>query len=67
MTPRDKLHVMLVDKETPNAKAFMDLMHEKRVEKIPIVNNKDEILGLVTLKDAMRMTERPNANLDSRG
>jgi hypothetical protein len=30
-------------------------MIKKRIEKIPIVNSKKEILGLATLKDIMRL------------
>ncbi len=30
-------------------------MIEKRVEKIPVVNNKNLIIGLVTLKDILKI------------
>lgn len=40
-------------------------MHSKKVEKIPIVTSKNEIAGLVTMKDAQRFDERPLANIDS--
>lgn len=42
-------------------------MVQFRVEKIPIINDHDEILGLATLKDIERMSSRPLANLDPKG
>lgn len=42
-------------------------MAQYRIEKIPIINKEDEILGLATLKDIDRLNERPLANLDPKG
>lgn len=43
------------------------MMLKHKVEKIPIINKEQEILGLATLKDLERFTQRPVANLDPKG
>lgn len=69
MSPRSRIQVLEMEnlQNFPKEEFFLRLMHEKRVEKVPIVDSKNRILGLVTLKDVMRMKERPNCNLDDKG
>src|SRR6185503_11034034 len=43
------------------------LLHEYRVEKLPLVNGDGKVVGLVTLKDIMKITQFPKATKDSRG
>lgn len=43
------------------------LLHEHRVEKLPLVDDKGTVVGLVTLKDIMKITQFPKATKDSRG
>lgn len=43
------------------------LLHEYRVEKLPLVNKDGKIAGLVTLKDIMKITQFPKATKDSKG
>lgn len=43
------------------------LLHEYRVEKLPLVDNEGKVAGLVTLKDIMKITQFPKATKDSRG
>jgi IMP dehydrogenase len=43
------------------------LMQSHRKEKLPIVNAKGELVGLVTLKDLEKRTRNPNANTDAEG
>jgi hypothetical protein len=54
MTKRDNMVVFVSDNhnDIPGVSTFLDLMMTKKVEKIPIVTSKNEITGLVTLKDA---------------
>ena len=42
-------------------------MNANKVEKIPIVDKDGNILGLITRKDVIRLTDRPNANIDHKG
>jgi IMP dehydrogenase len=43
------------------------LLHEHRVEKLPLVDRDGKVAGLVTLKDIMKITQYPKATKDSRG
>ena len=43
------------------------LLHEYRVEKLPLVDGNGKVVGLVTLKDIMKITQFPKATKDSRG
>jgi IMP dehydrogenase len=43
------------------------LLHEYRVEKLPLVGDGGKVAGLVTLKDIMKITQFPKATKDSKG
>src|SRR5688572_23892860 len=43
------------------------LLHEHRVEKLPLVDSDGKVAGLVTLKDIMKITQFPKATKDSKG
>ncbi len=43
------------------------LLHEFRVEKLPLVDKDGRVAGLVTLKDIMKITQFPKATKDARG
>jgi IMP dehydrogenase len=43
------------------------LLHEHRVEKLPLVDGNGRVAGLVTLKDIMKITQFPKATKDSKG
>ena len=43
------------------------LLHEYRVEKLPLVDDNGKVAGLVTLKDIMKITQYPKATKDARG
>ena len=43
------------------------LLHEYRVEKLPLVSDGGSIAGLVTLKDIMKITQFPMATKDAKG
>lgn len=43
------------------------LLHEYRVEKLPLVDEHGKVRGLVTLKDIMKITKFPKATKDSKG
>jgi IMP dehydrogenase len=43
------------------------LLHEYRVEKLPLVDENGRVAGLVTLKDIMKITQYPRATKDARG
>jgi IMP dehydrogenase len=43
------------------------LLHEYRVEKLPLVDKDGRVAGLVTLKDIMKITQFPKATKDAKG
>ncbi len=69
MTPLSQIECIRVNdlQQMIPPSEIRDKMVRKRVEKLPILNPEDDILGLVTFKDLERVHERPSANLDSKG
>lgn len=43
------------------------LLHKNRIEKLLVVNDKGDLLGLITIKDIMKIKQYPNACKDSLG
>jgi IMP dehydrogenase len=43
------------------------LLHDYRVEKLPLVDENGKVAGLVTLKDIMKITQYPKATKDAKG
>jgi IMP dehydrogenase len=43
------------------------IMEETKIEKLPLVDSKDRLRGLVTAKDILKRKEFPNATKDSKG
>jgi IMP dehydrogenase len=43
------------------------LLHEYRIEKLPLVDDEGKVAGLVTLKDIMKITQFPKATKDAKG
>jgi IMP dehydrogenase len=43
------------------------LMHEHRVERLPVVNKQGELEGLITIRDVDKRRRRPHALMDDRG
>jgi IMP dehydrogenase len=48
-------------------KQAVRLLHEYRVEKLPLVADGGKVVGLVTLKDIMKITQFPKATKDAKG
>ena len=44
-----------------------DVMHANKIEKLPIVDNNNKLIGLITIKDINKKREYPNANKDEFG
>src|SRR5258706_11870849 len=43
------------------------MLHDNRIEKVPLVDKNGRVAGLVTLKDIMKITQYPKATKDLRG
>ncbi|MDF2738142.1 MAG: guaB [Nitrososphaeraceae archaeon] len=44
-----------------------NILHNNRIEKLPIIDKDKQILGLITSKDILKMDEFPNASKDKKG
>ena len=64
MTPRESLVTGGPDTGTEEAAR---LLRDARVEKLPLVDDDDRLVGLITLRDLLQRAERPEATKDSRG
>jgi IMP dehydrogenase len=43
------------------------ILHEHRIEKLPLVDADGKLAGLITMKDILKLTEFPKATKDARG
>jgi IMP dehydrogenase len=43
------------------------ILHEHRLEKLPLVDSTGHLRGLITARDVLRLTEHPNAARDAQG
>jgi IMP dehydrogenase len=44
-----------------------EILQKYKIEKLPVVDNKNKLVGLITYKDIIKIKARPNACKDSRG
>lgn len=64
MTPRNRLIVAPADEPLDSARLAL---HEHRIEKLPLVNDQDQVVGLITAQDIVKLQEHPNATKDAKG
>src|SRR5436190_16465241 len=64
MTQRDRLVTVPEGTELEEAKA---LMHQHRLERVLVINDRFELKGLITVKDILKSTEHPLACKDEHG
>ncbi len=64
MTPKDRLITM---HEGATLDEAQTLMHQHRLERVLIVNDKFQLRGLATVKDIVKNTEHPSACKDALG
>ncbi len=43
------------------------ILHRHRIEKLPLVDEQGELVGLITLKDILKITQFPKATKDAKG
>ncbi|WP_067562000.1 IMP dehydrogenase [Halofilum ochraceum] len=62
MTPKEKLVTV---REGAGKEEAIELLHQFRIEKVLVVNDRFEMRGMITLKDIQKSTDNPNAAKDS--
>ena len=58
---------LITGKEGTTLEEAADIMHANKIEKLPIVNANNKLVGLITIKDINKKREYPNANKDEFG
>ncbi|RLD62157.1 MAG: IMP dehydrogenase, partial [Bacteroidetes bacterium] len=58
---------LITTTEFTNFEKAADILQEYKIEKLPVVNNKFKLIGLITYRDIIKIKERPNACKDMRG
>ena len=61
-----KENLITSDKNT-NLEKAKEILLKNRIEKLPIVDKKNKLVGLITIKDIDNQLEYPNANKDKNG
>ena len=64
MTPKEKLVTV---KEGTNLEQAKEILHKHRIEKLPVVDTKGILKGLITIKDIEKATAFPDATKDKHG
>ncbi len=66
---KDKMTAMplVTAKEGTTLEEAADVMHANKIEKLPIVDSNNKLIGLITIKDINKKREHPNANKDEFG
>ena len=64
MTPKEKLVTV---NENYSKKRVIQLLRTNRIEKILIVNKKNQLKGMITFKDIQKSSTYPNASKDNNG
>ena len=58
---------LITAKEGTTLEDAAEVMHANKIEKLPIVDSKDKLIGLITIKDINKKREYPNASKDTHG
>jgi len=64
MTPRERLVVASVDEPLSVSR---QKLYQHRIEKLPLVDANDRVVGLVTAQDIIKLQEHPQATKDTKG
>lgn len=64
MTPKERLVTV---KEGAQEDEIQRLLHQHRIEKVLVVNDSYELVGLITVKDIQKSIDKPNACKDDLG
>ncbi len=64
MTPREQLITAAANEPLDAARIAL---HQHRIEKLPLVDDEDRVVGLITAQDIIKLQEYPHATKDSKG
>lgn len=58
---------LITAKEGTSLEQAERILQEYKIEKLPVVNDQGKLVGLITYRDIIKVSENPNANKDSFG
>jgi IMP dehydrogenase len=64
MTPRSRLVTVGPDVTVPEAR---HLLYKHRIEKLPVLDKDDNLIGLITSHDLIKLDQSPDVTVDSKG
>ena len=63
MTPRERL----ITTHSTDLETAKDMLLNSKIEKLPVVDDEDRLVGLITYKDITKVQDHPNACKDEKG
>lgn len=58
---------LITTKEGTSLKEAEEILQQHKIEKLPVVNSENKLIGLITYRDIIKVSENPNANKDTFG
>ena len=58
---------LITAKEGTSLEQAERILQDHKIEKLPVVNDQGKLVGLITYRDIIKVSENPNANKDSYG
>ena len=58
---------LITAKEGTSLKEAEEILQKHKIEKLPVVNDANKLVGLITYRDIIKVSENPNANKDTFG
>jgi len=58
---------LITSKNESTLEDAANIMHENKIEKLPIIDDNNKLIGLITIKDINKKIQHPNANIDQFG
>jgi len=58
---------LITAKEGTSLKEAEEILQQHKIEKLPVVNNNGKLVGLITYRDIIKVSENPHANKDFYG
>jgi IMP dehydrogenase len=58
---------LITTTEVTDFERAADILQEHKIEKLPVIDNNNKLIGLITYRDIIKIKARPNACKDKRG
>ena len=58
---------LITTNEITDFEKAADILQEHKIEKLPVIDNQNKLIGLITYRDIIKIKDRPNACKDKRG